>query len=327
MSKHASNDRQMSRKIRPDVVDTASSAAYIGTTSARRRVMKQPELGRKILELRKAKGLTQEELVEKCNISVRTLQRIEIGEVTPRSYTIRTILEALEYNLSAISVSDDDPDRSVIGIVRKYFLLETDAATSAEFIDSQLTVAWIAGVLYFLLGFFEGAAEALRAHTFSYNPWLYIGLKLSVLVTFVLFQRGVVILGRLFDNYLLRIMSFVLIVGELITVGYDIASVFYPSSERALVLGAESFTYGGILIVYGLSLRRLRTAVGNLAKYAGLFEIIAGCFFLTVVLALGGFFVLMPANLLEIIILYKALDIVRENPPESSRAELHAEPL
>lgn len=61
--------------------------------------MNQPALGKKINELRKAKGLTQEELVEKCNISVRTLQRIEVGEVTPRSYTLRTIFAALEYNL------------------------------------------------------------------------------------------------------------------------------------------------------------------------------------------------------------------------------------
>ena len=35
--------------------------------------MKQPELGRKIAELRKARGLTQEELVEKGNLNVRTL--------------------------------------------------------------------------------------------------------------------------------------------------------------------------------------------------------------------------------------------------------------
>ncbi len=50
--------------------------------------MKQPELGKKISELRKAKGMTQEELVEKCNLNVRTVQRIEAGEVTPRSFTI-----------------------------------------------------------------------------------------------------------------------------------------------------------------------------------------------------------------------------------------------
>src|ERR1035437_4976339 len=61
--------------------------------------MNQPELGKRIAELRKAKGFTQEELVEKCNINVRTLQRIESGEVTPWSYTIRTIFTALDYNM------------------------------------------------------------------------------------------------------------------------------------------------------------------------------------------------------------------------------------
>lgn len=50
--------------------------------------MKQQELGTKLAELRKAKGLTQEDLVAKCNINVRTLQRIEAGEVIPRSYTL-----------------------------------------------------------------------------------------------------------------------------------------------------------------------------------------------------------------------------------------------
>lgn len=62
-------------------------------------MMNQPDLGKKIAELRKAKGLTQEELVEKCNLNVRTLQRIESGEVTPRSYTIKAIFAALDYNL------------------------------------------------------------------------------------------------------------------------------------------------------------------------------------------------------------------------------------
>ncbi|HUX54808.1 MAG TPA: helix-turn-helix domain-containing protein [Williamwhitmania sp.] len=61
--------------------------------------MKQPDLGKKIAELRKAKGLTQDELVKKCNLNVRTLQRIESGEVSPRSYTVRIIFAALDYNV------------------------------------------------------------------------------------------------------------------------------------------------------------------------------------------------------------------------------------
>jgi transcriptional regulator with XRE-family HTH domain/ketosteroid isomerase-like protein len=57
--------------------------------------MQQPMLGKRIADLRKERGLTQEELVEKCNLNVRTLQRIEAGEVTPRNYTIKIIFSAL----------------------------------------------------------------------------------------------------------------------------------------------------------------------------------------------------------------------------------------
>lgn len=60
--------------------------------------MRQPELGKKIAEIRKAKGLTQEELVAECNLNVRTLQRIESGTVMPRTYTIRVIFAALDHN-------------------------------------------------------------------------------------------------------------------------------------------------------------------------------------------------------------------------------------
>lgn len=63
--------------------------------------MKQQALGIKLAELRKAKGLTQENLVAKCNINVRTLQRIEAGEVLPRSYTLQAILAVLEVDYAA----------------------------------------------------------------------------------------------------------------------------------------------------------------------------------------------------------------------------------
>ena len=60
--------------------------------------MKQPELGKKILELRLSKGFTQNELAEKCSVSIRTIQRIELGEVIPRSFTIKTIFYNLDYD-------------------------------------------------------------------------------------------------------------------------------------------------------------------------------------------------------------------------------------
>lgn len=72
--------------------------------------MKQPDLGLKIIDLRQTKGLTQEELVKLCNISVRTLQRIESGEVEPRGYTLRLISKVLDFDLLCLSQNDSNHD-------------------------------------------------------------------------------------------------------------------------------------------------------------------------------------------------------------------------
>lgn len=64
--------------------------------------MNQIELGKKIQELRKKQGLTQEELAEKTGISARTIQRIENGEVDPRTYTLNKLAEALETSVDEL---------------------------------------------------------------------------------------------------------------------------------------------------------------------------------------------------------------------------------
>ena len=60
--------------------------------------MNQPDLGLKVTELRQAKGFTQEQLAEKCEVSSRTIQRIESGEVDPRAYTLQCLSTALEFD-------------------------------------------------------------------------------------------------------------------------------------------------------------------------------------------------------------------------------------
>ena len=46
-------------------------------------------------EGRVSKGLTQKELSEKSRISIRSIQRIENGELIPRSHTLKTLAETL----------------------------------------------------------------------------------------------------------------------------------------------------------------------------------------------------------------------------------------
>jgi uncharacterized Tic20 family protein len=62
--------------------------------------MNQPQLGLKVSELRQQKGLTQERLAELCEVSARTIQRIESGEVDPRAYTLHCLGEALEFDFN-----------------------------------------------------------------------------------------------------------------------------------------------------------------------------------------------------------------------------------
>jgi uncharacterized Tic20 family protein/DNA-binding Xre family transcriptional regulator len=61
--------------------------------------MNQPDLGVKITDLRQQKGLTQEKLAEYCDVSTRTIQRIESGEVEPRSFTRNSLSNILEFDL------------------------------------------------------------------------------------------------------------------------------------------------------------------------------------------------------------------------------------
>jgi len=60
--------------------------------------MNQPDLGRKVTELRQQKGLTQEQLAERCEVNPRTIQRIENGEVDPRTYTLQCLSRELDFD-------------------------------------------------------------------------------------------------------------------------------------------------------------------------------------------------------------------------------------
>lgn len=59
--------------------------------------------GKFIKEQRLKKGMTQEELASKTDVSARTIQRIENGEVDPRAYTLQNIAIALELDFEVLN--------------------------------------------------------------------------------------------------------------------------------------------------------------------------------------------------------------------------------
>jgi transcriptional regulator with XRE-family HTH domain len=70
--------------------------------------MKQPDLGLKVSELRQQKGLRQEQLAERGEVSPRTIQRIESGEVDPRAFTLHCLSTALEFDFGEENTANEN---------------------------------------------------------------------------------------------------------------------------------------------------------------------------------------------------------------------------
>jgi uncharacterized Tic20 family protein len=70
--------------------------------------MNQPDLGLKITELRQQKGFTQEKLAEYCDVGTRTIQRIESGEVEPRSFTRNSLSNILEFDFGRENTNNEN---------------------------------------------------------------------------------------------------------------------------------------------------------------------------------------------------------------------------
>lgn len=82
------------------------------------------KIGLVIKELRIKKGLTQDELAEKTELSTRTIQRIENGEVDPRAYSLQMIAKALDVDFtlftddgSQIDKEKSSKDDIILGLV------------------------------------------------------------------------------------------------------------------------------------------------------------------------------------------------------------------
>ena len=57
--------------------------------------MRKHNFGNRLIQARQAKGWTQMDLAEQSHISLRTIQRIESGQVNPRTYTIKQLSEII----------------------------------------------------------------------------------------------------------------------------------------------------------------------------------------------------------------------------------------
>lgn len=274
--------------------------------------MKQPELGRKILELRQQKGFTQEELVEQCNISVRTIQRIEAGEVSPRVYTIKTILSALDRDL------DDLQQNSVFETkVKEAMLLEIDASKDTSFLFNQLHLGWITGIISMICFVFQFIEDSyyISEGDYYFGGLFYIILGIVSIIMFGLHMRAFVLIGQLFKSYFLKIVAVLFIaVNTLITL-YSIIDMYFRYLPEAAYAIIFCVFYGVMYGFLGYALLKLR-GLGQLPKVAGIIQVIIGGMFLTILFSI----VASPASILvqglNVVIILKAIEVIKKQIKE-----------
>ncbi len=278
-------------------------------------MIKQPELGQKILELRQQKGLTQEELVEQCNISVRTIQRIETGEVTPRSFTVRSILDALDYDLSLLHTEPSATEQRF----KELLLIDVNSKKEASFLIQQLNLAWIAAIVYFFVTIPDMMADFYLYSLGEplYGSTLYILIKIIVILSFIFYFRGLILIGKLLQNYLLKITAFLMLFAGVIFYTYDILALIIPSLDYKIGFIAENISFGIIGTLFGLSLIRLKKPLNTLGLISGILEISASFLFLLVMVftsttGILGLMLWSAAIIVEVILLYKAAELIKK---------------
>jgi transcriptional regulator with XRE-family HTH domain len=236
--------------------------------------MKQPELGRKLAEMRKAKGLTQEDLVAKCNLSVRTIQRIEAGEVTPRSYTVKALFEAL-------GAEWEDEGRTKTEVVNK---------TLPPSLRRLIPVSIGAGIVYFLVSILEFTMEMTMADgsdkiSFAfYFPVKVISLMCHSLFLFAFFR-----IATFSENWTLQtgvwLMIFVNFIGSCI----QIFLVYLSGIPMSLTIGIPLMvSFGAVYLFFGFGLLKFDSPWKSVAGPLGVLCMVTGFLLITVLGAILG---------------------------------------
>ncbi|MEQ8478486.1 helix-turn-helix transcriptional regulator [Fulvivirga sp.] len=270
--------------------------------------MKQPHLGKRIADLRQQKNLTQEDLVEKCNINVRTIQRIEAGEVTPRPSTLKIIIEALDENFNELFHTEEPTSwwKS---------LLVVGEDISSKHIKQVIQTAWIAGLIYFALGLVEAAADYLfleEAFLSTSEQLFYIVTKTGVLVAYFFFMRGFVAVGKAYDNYVLKIGSYLMVATYVIFIAIENYHIISPldMSLYLYIQTVSALIFGAIGIILAIGFIRLNRSLGSIALVAGVFELMIACLFLTIIGSFIALVLLIPSVIIEVVILFKASELL-----------------
>ncbi len=242
--------------------------------------MKQPELGIKINEIRNQRGITQKELSESCNIDIRTIQRIESGDVTPRVSTLKLIAIALSCDMS---------------------IFNGDNQENANYLSHKVLLAlFVIGVIYFISwGLFS---PIIPKNNFLLSINLFIGFIYTI--TGVLFYFGFYNLGNLQKNMILKISSIIIMICiPLFLITLLVSSIYgFADHINKLIIIISGINS----VIFGIGLLKAKNQLMNLYKITGVLQILIAPFFIISlpILNLIGCWLSIPFILLLLSIVY-----------------------
>lgn len=251
--------------------------------------MNQPGLGTRISELRIQNSMTQKELADLCNIDIRTIQRIEAGEVVPRMYTLKLLSTALGFDLGQFNGNDKN-HRGVS--------------------NNKTRLSLVAGIVFSV----NAVPVIFYLITGSLNPFIYF-LSITIqIITSMLFFRGFYFLGKQCGNMVLAISAFItaILLPLINLVELLKSSVFkaaYPVTIASVIF--TLLCINGIVFGVGLLIEannRQRLFKLNPFTVAGVLTIIQSILFLSLKLKFSsvGLLISIVTNVFLVVILYKA---------------------
>jgi len=270
--------------------------------------MHQPDLGKRLIALRTEKNLTQEELVEVSHVSVRTIQRIEAGEVLPRVSTVKILLTAMEQPHEQFFNPKEDAMKNL---------------STSQINRSQLLIAVIAGAIYLTVEIILSVMDFSRLTKKSdWDQWInfvYVGLTITMIIAYNLFMWGFIKLSTVFENGLLKVGSYLMMIAVFAMGILNISTLWAEDTESlGLPYITASVVVGALSLIFGIGLLRLQDGMGELSRAAGILEIIIGSALITVILFFIGYVVLIPAVIVEILVLYRGYEYLSKSEVQTN---------
>jgi transcriptional regulator with XRE-family HTH domain len=136
-------------------------------------------------EGRLSKGLTQKELSERSNISIRSIQRIENGEIIPRSHTLKTLAGILDLSFEEFMKSARRQNITILDNED----VETQSPSRLNTAQRIILSVGICFVIIFLAGAFVMQAEKFPETSFELLMFLTAILMLITLILFFLWRK------------------------------------------------------------------------------------------------------------------------------------------